>query len=62
MNNKGVAGMYFILSFAGCFIACIESEMIYVRVLAGAYACLLTYQLLLSYESNRDDFTNDNSN
>jgi hypothetical protein len=62
MNIKGVAGMYFILAFAGCFIALLEGEEIYIRVLAGAYACLLTYQLLLSYESNRDDFTNDNSN
>lgn len=62
MNNKGVAGMYFILAYAGCFMACIESEMIYIRVLAGAYACLLTFQLLTQYESNRDDINNDDSN
>lgn len=54
--------MYFILAYAGCFIACIESEMIYIRVLAGAYACLLTFQLLTQYESNRDDINNDDSN
>ena len=61
MNYKGVAGMYFVLAYAGCFIACIESEMIYVRVLAGAYACLLTFQLLSQYENN-NDFTNNDSN
>jgi hypothetical protein len=62
MNHKGVAGMYFVLAYAGCFIACIESEMIYVRVLAGAYACLLTFQLLSQYENNRDDFNNHDTN
>jgi len=61
MNNKGIAGMYFILAYAGCFIACIESEMIYVRVLAGAYACLLTFQLLQNYE-NTNDINNNDSN
>lgn len=61
MNNKGVAGMYFILAYAGCFIALLESEMIYVRVLAGAYACLLTFQLLSQYE-NTNDINNDDSN
>lgn len=61
MNYKGVAGMYFILAYAGCFIALLESEMIYVRVLAGAYACLLTFQLLSQYE-NTNDINNDDSN
>lgn len=61
MNYKGVAGMYFILAFAGCFIALLESEMIYVRVLAGAYACLLTFQLLSQYE-NTNDINNNDSN
>jgi uncharacterized membrane protein len=58
MNSKGVAGLYFILGYVGCFIACIESELIYVRVLAGAYATLLTFQLLQSNENNNDDFIN----
>lgn len=53
--------MYFILAYAGCFIALLESEMIYVRVLAGAYACLLTFQLLSQYE-NTNDINNNDSN
>ena len=62
MNIKGVAAMYFVLAYAGCFIALLESEQSYIRVLASAYICLLTFQLLESYENNRNDFTNDDTN
>lgn len=62
MNYKGVAGMYFVLAYAGCFIALLEGEQTYVRILAAAYICLLTFQLLQSYESHRDNFTNNDSN
>jgi len=58
MNSKGVAGLYFILGYAGCFVALLESTQIYVRILAGAYICLLTFQLLQSNENNDDDFIN----
>lgn len=59
MNIKGFAAMYFVLAYAGCFIALLESEQTYIRVLAGAYACLLTFQLLSQYENTNDINDND---
>jgi hypothetical protein len=61
MHLKGIAVLYYILAYTGCFIALIESQMIYVRILAGAYTCLLTFQIYSTHENKRDDYTNNDA-
>ena len=65
IESKGFASLYFILGYAGAVGALVESEQIYIRFFAMAYACLITYQLIQTYENNNnsnDDDTNEVGN